>query len=290
MILVAGGTGTLGTRLVAGLAARGTPVRVLTRDPTRAVRVLGPDVEVVRGDVRDPATLGRAAQGADTVVSAMHGFAGPGSPASVDDRGNAHLVDAAARAGAGVVLMSVVGASDPHPMELFRAKHRAERTLRASGVPWSIVRATAFAETWARIMAEPLQTSGRIPVFGGGENPINFVSVADVAALLERVVTSPGLRGRVWELGGPENVTFNKFADVLQDVTGRRGKVRHIRRPALRVMSVLTTIPKPTLARQARAAIAMDTLDMTFDSTATRRACPDLPVTDVSTALKNLLG
>ena len=289
MILVAGGTGTLGTRLVSGLAARGVALRVLTRDPTRAAEVLGADVEVVRGDVRDPATLARALEGAGTVVSAVHGFAGPQSPASVDERGNAHLVEAAASAGAGVVLMSVVGASDDHPMELFRAKHRAERALRAAGIPWSIVRATAFAETWARIMADPLRASGRIPVFGRGDNPINFVSVADVAALVERVVIDPDLRGHTFELGGPDNITFNQFASIIQDVTGRSGKVRHIPLPALRLMGILATIPKPSLARQARAAVTMDTLDMTFDSTPTRRAFPYLPVTDVSTALKELL-
>ncbi len=65
------------------------------------------------GDVRDPATLDAAVDGAEVVVSAVHGFAGPGrvTPASVDRAGNAHLVDAARRAGADVVLLSVVGAS-----------------------------------------------------------------------------------------------------------------------------------------------------------------------------------
>ena len=290
MILVAGGTGNLGSRLVAGLVAKGVPVRVLTRDPARAAQMLGPDVEAVRGDVRDPSTLAAALKGAATVVSAVHGFAAPQSPASVDERGNANLVEAASRAGAGVVLMSVVGASGAHPMELFRAKHRAEQNLQASGIPWSIVRATAFAETWAGIMAAPLKASGTIPVFGRGDNPINFVSVTDVAALLERVVLDPGLRSRTLELGGPDNVTFNQFASILQDVTGRTGKVRHIPRPALRVMGVLTAVPKPALARQARAAIAMDTLDMIFDPTPIRRAFPDLPVTDVATALKALLA
>ena len=289
MILVAGGTGNLGTRLVAGLVAKGVPVRVLTRDPTRAAQMLGPNVETVRGDVRDPSTLGVALNDATTVVSAVHGFAAPQSPASVDERGNSNLVEAASRAGAGVVLMSVVGASGNHPMELFRAKHRAEQTLQASGIPWSIVRATAFTETWAGIMSPSLK-SGTIPVFGRGENPINFVSVTDVAALLERVVLDPGLRSHTLELGGPDNVTFNQFASILQDVTGRTGKVRHIPRPALRVMGVLTTIPKPALARQARAAIAMDTLDMTFDPTPIRRAFPDVPVTDVATALKAVLA
>ena len=290
MIVVAGGTGTLGTRLVPRLAGAGLPVRVLTRDPARAQHLAGPGVEVVRGDVRDAASVGRAVPGAGTVISAVHGFAGPGgvSPASVDRAGNANLIDAATRVGAAFVLVSVVGASPGHPIGLFRAKHAAEQTLRASGIPWTIVRATAFMETWATIMSQSLHASGTIPVFGRGVNPINFVSAADVAALTALAVTDPGLRGQVLELGGPDNLAFNQVATIVQEITGLGGTVRHIPRPALRATARLTAAVKPALARQARAALAMDTLDMTFDSTPTRRAFPDLPETDIRQALKDL--
>ena len=77
MIVVAGGTGTLGRRLVPLLTAAGLPVRVLTRDPAQAGSLAGPGVEVTRADVRDAAAVGRALHGAATVVSAVHGFAGP---------------------------------------------------------------------------------------------------------------------------------------------------------------------------------------------------------------------
>ncbi len=290
MIVVAGGAGTLGTRLVPRLAGAGLTVRVLTRDPDRAWHLAGAGVEVVRGDVRDPADVGRALGGAGTVISAVHGFAGPGrvSPASVDQAGNANLIGAAARAGATFVLISVVGASPGHPIGLFRAKHAAEETLRASRIPWTIVRATAFIETWVTIMSQPLYASGNIPVFGRGDNPVNFVSATDLAALTELAVTDRGLRGQVLELGGPDNLTFNQLAAIMQEITGR-GTVRHIPRPALHAMAWLTAAIKPGLARQARAALAMDTLDMTFDPAPTRRAFPDLPETDVHLAVKDQL-
>ena len=290
MIVVAGGTGTLGTRLVPRLAGAGLAVRVLTRDPARARHLSGPGVEVVRGDVRDPASLARVLHGAGTVVSAVHGFAGPGgvSPASVDRAGNANLIHGAARVGAALVLVSVVGASPGHPIGLFRAKHAAEETLRAAGIGWTIVRATAFMQTWATIISQPLHASGKILVFGRGDNPVNFVSAADVAALTARAVTDPGLRGQVLELGGPDNLTFNQFAAIVQETAGHRGTVRHIPRPALRAMAWLGPAVRPALARQARAALAMDTLDMTFDPTPTRRAFPDLPETDIRLALKHL--
>ena len=76
MILVAGGTGRLGTALVTRLAGRGVPVRVLTRDPARAAHLSGQRVEVVTGDVRDPASLAPAVRGAEVVVSASTGSPG----------------------------------------------------------------------------------------------------------------------------------------------------------------------------------------------------------------------
>ena len=267
-------------------------MRVLTRDRARAQHLAGLSVEVVGGDVRDPGSLTRALRGASTVISAVHGLAGPGgvSPASVDRAGNAHLIDAAARTRAAFVLVSVVGASSGHPIELFRAKHAAEEALRASSIPWTIVRATAFMETWGTIMGRPLQTSGKILVFGRGDNPVNFVSATDVAALVERAVTDPGLRGEILELGGPDNLTFNELAAILQQTTGRRGAVRHIPRPALHIMASLTAAIKPALARQARAALAMDTTNMSFDPSPTRRAFPSLPNTGMPSALKDLLA
>ncbi len=168
-----------------------------------------------------------------------------------------------------MVLLSVVGASESSPMELFRAKYAAERNLELSGVGWTIVRATAFVELWAEIMKKPI-------VFGHGENPINFVSVNDVAAVVERAVSDTGLRGHVIEVGGPQNLTFNELAAMLQRIRGRPAKVRHVPPRLLRAMA--------PFARQPRAAIAMDTLDMTFDAPA-RQTLPDLPMTRMQAAL-----
>jgi uncharacterized protein YbjT (DUF2867 family) len=268
MILVAGGSGRLGTLVVSRLATRGLDVRALTRDPIRASHLEGVATEIVTGDVRDKSSIERAMGGVTTVVSAVHGFAGPGhvTPASVDREGNANLIDAAVGSGADVVLMSVVGAAPDSPMELFRAKYDAEQHLRASGGSWTIVRATAFVELWAEIMEKSI-------IFGRGDNPINFVSVRDVAAIVERAVIDPSVRGQILEVGGPQNVTFNELAALLQDTSGRPRRFHHIPRTMLRVMA--------PLARQPRAALTMDTTDMTFDT----EGRDDLPLTDLRTAL-----
>jgi NADH dehydrogenase len=242
---------------------------------------------VVVGDVRNRASLARAVAGVDTVVSAIQGFAGPGgvSPASVDRDGNANLIDAAAEGGAAVVLMSVVGASPDGPMELFRMKHAAEQHLRASDAPWTIVRSTAYLETWIGLLERTARRSGRPVVFGRGDNPINFVSAVDVAALLDRVLAEGPIPARVLEVGGPQDLTLVGLAEVVQAAAGRTKEPTHVPRAALRIVAAVTGPFKPDLARQARAALAMDRFDMTFDATAIHRSHPDLPSTTVADVL-----
>jgi NADH dehydrogenase len=286
MILVAGGSGRLGSLLVARLAANGAAIRVLTRARGRAAHLQAADVEIVEGDVRVAQDVERAVAGAEIVVSAVHGFVGPGgvSPASVDRDGNRHLVDAAARAGAAVILLSVVGASAESPMELFRMKQAAEDHLRASGTPWTIVRATAFLETWIEVIAGTKNRSGRTLVFGRGRNPINFVSVHDVAALVARAIADPDARGRTLEIGGPENLTLTALAAAIQD-PGASLAPRHVPRGALKAMSLLLRPFWPELARQGAAALALDTMDLSFDSSAIRARYPDIPLTSSSEVL-----
>ena len=96
MILIAGGTGTLGKRLVGLLTDRGLPVRILSRDATGARSLAEDNVEIVAGDVRDPGSLRQAVGGVRTVISAITGF-GPTrdvSPRTVDWEGNANLIRA----------------------------------------------------------------------------------------------------------------------------------------------------------------------------------------------------
>jgi uncharacterized protein YbjT (DUF2867 family) len=269
MIAIAGGTGRLGSLLTRRLTDRGLDVRVITRDPARAAHLQDLPIQIVTADVRDRAGVRAALQGATTAVSAVHGFAGPGrvSPESVDRDGNENLIDAAAELHVDVVLMSVVGAAAGHPMDVFRAKHAAEQHLIASSTHWTIVRATSFLELWQEIMTEPI-------VFGRGENPINFVSVSGVAAAVERAVNDPQLRGHVIEIDGPRNLTFNQLAALLHQQRGRSGTVRHIPRPMLRVAA--------PISRRARAAIAMDTIDMTFTPP---RPGPGQPLSDPLDAL-----
>ena len=288
MILVAGGTGRLGRLVVDQLLARGERVRVLTRDRSRMRSFASGRIEVVEGDVRIARDTSAAARGATLVVSAVQGFAGPGNvtPASVDRDGNYNLVEAATAAGAAFVMVSVVGADAASPMELFRMKSLAEARVRSSGLPWTIVRATAFIELWIALLTETAGASQRPLVFGRGENLINFVSVRDVASFVTSVTCDPNARGRTFELGGPENLTLNALARLVARNIGRPGEPRHVPRAALHLMAHTLGRLRPAFGRQVEAALAMDALPLEFDSVAARAQYPTIP----STTAAYLLG
>lgn len=261
MIVVAGGSGDLGRRVVAALTAAGEPVRVLVRDAARAREVLGPEVEVVAADVRDREAVASAIPGATAVVSAVHGLlGGAGSgPDEVDRQGNGHLAEAARHSGATFVLVSVLGASRTSPLELSRAKYDAEQAL--TGSRWVVVRAAAFFETWVTVMRSSAARLGRPLVMGVGERPMPFVSVLDVAAVVARAATDPALHGQVLEVAGPV-LTMNELAAAVQVHDGRAGRPLHLPRGALRLTGVLAGPVQPAAARMARAALAFDTHDL----------------------------
>jgi NADH dehydrogenase len=258
VILIAGGTGRLGTLLVHQLTDRGLAIQRARRLPH--------NVDIAVGDVRDPDALLSAVHGMDTVVSAVQGFAGPGNgtPASVDRDGNIHLIDAAQTVNADFVMVSVVGAAADSPMELFRMKHTAEEHLRSTGLPATIVQATAFRELWVELMNDTAGRSGRPLVFGRGNNPINFVSVNEVAALTVKAITDPATRGSTLHVGGPDNLTFNQLAEAVQNAAGRTKPPRHIPPAGLLLMANTVGRFRPELRRQARAALVMDRLDLTY--------------------------
>jgi uncharacterized protein YbjT (DUF2867 family) len=292
MILIAGGTGTLGMQVVRLLTERGLEVRILTRDPSRVLR-LGGHAALVAGDVRDAAAVRRAMMGADTVISAIQGFAGPGgvTPESVDHQGNGNLIRAARELGVGqFVLLSIHGAAPDHPMELFRKKALAEEELRASGMPWTIVRPTAYMETWLRLLGAPLLHTGSTRIFGRGRNPINFVSALDVAQVVALAATDPALRNTVIEVGGPENLTMRQVVETVERETGKSGKVRSVPLPVMRLMATLMRPVKPALARQIRAGVVMDTADMTFDASERAERFPSIPLTTLTEVVRREYG
>jgi uncharacterized protein YbjT (DUF2867 family) len=278
MILLAGGTGHLGGPLTELLSADGHRLRVLSRDPARARARVPAGIEVVAGDVRVASSLRPLLVGVETVISAITGF-GPGGsgPRQVDMQGNQNLIAAAVAAGVeNFILVSVHGSSSDHPMELYRAKFRAEETLRTSSLAWTIVRPTPFMEVWAGIVGDSLVKGGSATVFGLGHNPINFVSVQDVARFIRLAVGDRRMRGMTLEMGGPENLTLSALVEVIAASRGLQPRARHVPLTALRLGKVLMRPFRPDLASLLQASIRMDTADMSFDHSELTAAYPEI--------------
>jgi len=216
-------------------------------------------VERVLGDVRDPIRMLELVAGAEVVVLAMQGFAGPGgvSPRTVDQEGSRNVMAAAEQADADVVLLSIAGASATSPLELARVKYGVEEHLRTSRCRCTVVRSDAFAQTWFEVLEQTAGRSRRPVVFGAGTNPIGWVDVHEVAALVEHAVLEPSLRGRVLEISGSERLTVEQLASLLMKQHGWPGKPRRIPPSALRVIATPAAPVRPDLARQARASLAI---------------------------------
>jgi NADH dehydrogenase len=288
MVFIAGGTGRLGTRVVGLLTKRQMRVRILTRDRARAAH-LPQAVEIVEGDVRDPGSLRAAVAGATTMISSIQGLDDRrSSPEATDRDGNRNLI-AAAKAPAvdHFVLVSALYAGPDHPMSINRAKYAAEQFLKHSGLSWTIIRPPAFMEFWATLVGKPLLETGRARVFGRGDNPINFVSIGDVAKAVEMAVIDPVLRGVELEMGGPENLTLNQVVEIFERVSAKKGKVSHVPLPVMRMMSILMRPINPAMARLTQAGVLMDTTDMTWDPSPNRERYPWLPQTPLSEVVKN---
>lgn len=284
MILVAGGTGRLGTNVVGLLQARGLQVRVLTRDRSRAAHLAERRLEIVEGDVRDLTAVRRAVTGAQIVISAIHGFPGTkdANPVTIDRDGNHNLIQVAREANVQhFVLISVKDATPDHPMDLMRMKYAAEQQLRASGLTWTIIRPTSYMETWCEVLGRPLLEKGRTQVFGRGQNPINWVSTADVARFVELAAVDGALHGQTVEIGGPDNLTMTDFVRVFKTESGLEGKIGHIPPMAMRIGAIVASLVNPGMARQIRAGIVMDTAAMAFDASEVRSRYPSVPLTSL---------
>lgn len=208
-ILVTGGTGTLGRRVVARLRDAGREVRVLSRSPHESTR----GVEFVVGDLMTDSGMKAAVTG----VSAIVHCAGT----QQDDAEATKNLLRPARALATpphVVLISVVGADkvrSPH----MQAKLEAERLVRDSGLPWTILRATQFYE----LALTGARRSARLPVIAAASGflvqPIDSDEVA--ARLVELVLGEPA--GRVPDIGGPQVLSAaTLIRDYLRTTKRRR--------------------------------------------------------------------
>lgn len=212
MILVVGATGTNGREVVDRLVASGAAVRALVRDPDRAADLLG-EVELVRGDLDDPASLDEALAGVDRAF-----FVTAVDPRLVGWFRN--FLDAVRRAGtAHVVKFSALGADPDSTVELLRQHGETDRLMIESGTPYTILQPNSFHQNmlWsARTIKE--QGAFYTPLKDGRQS---LVDVRDIAAIAVEALTRPGHEGQTYEITGPESLSFLEVADALSRALGK---------------------------------------------------------------------
>lgn len=239
VILVVGATGTLGGNVTRRLLAKGRAVRAVVRDPSR-LKV--PGVEVVPGDLRDPASLRAAVQGVSQILSTANSFLGRGatSPTRVDLPGYTALVAAAREAGVGrLVHTSAYGIGPDNPVDYFRVKHQVDEVIKAGGIPWVLLKPSAFMDIWADVVGGGIAKNGTATVFGDGKALSNYIAVDDVAEYLVRILERPEIRNEVIDVGGPSTIPAVAFAGLIGKQLGRAVKLKHVPLAALRFLPPL---------------------------------------------------
>jgi uncharacterized protein YbjT (DUF2867 family) len=210
-VLVTGGTGSLGHRVVDRLRGPGYEVRTLSRSARGA--------GVVRGDLQTGEGLARALEGVDVLI---HCASSPRKPRQTDVGGTGRLLEAAGRAGVShVVFVSIVGVDrNPYP-PYYRAKLEAEKIVERSPVPWTILRATQFHE----FALKQIRLLERIPIMlaprGFLLQPMDIGEVAD--RMVELALSEPS--GRVPDIGGPEVRALPDLARSYLKASGRRRRI-----------------------------------------------------------------
>lgn len=240
MILVAGGTGFIGSAIVRELMRqRLAPVAVLSRVPSKVARRF-PEftLEARGGDVTDPASLPAALQGIETVINCVQ-F--PASPIeiprkgwtfeNVDYRGTVNLVEASKAAGVKrIVYLSGVGAAPDADRHWFRFKWQAEEAVRASGIPFTILRPTWVygpEDVSLNRFLGFAKVLPFVPVFGNGQQLMQPVFVEDVAKAVVLCLQTPASINQTFEIGGPAVMTMDEVIKTALEVAGKRRFILH---------------------------------------------------------------
>jgi uncharacterized protein YbjT (DUF2867 family) len=246
-ILVTGGTGFIGPKIVHALREHGRDVRVLVRRPERAAQVAGLGAELVSGDITDPASLQAAVDGCTHIVHLVAIIRG--KPADYDrvmTQGTRNLVAAAkaARLEGRFVLMGALGATAQTAAvaPYFAAKHAMEQEVASSGLEYTTFRPSFVFGPGGMLptFVSQVRMSPVVTVIGSGQQRLQPIWVDDVAAYFARGVDAPTAANRVFEIGGPDAVTWNELYLTIAKVLGKRRRLLHIPTSVARTGAQLT--------------------------------------------------
>ncbi len=258
MILVVGATGLVGGQVCSRLAASGVSARAMVRATSSPEKVDGLRAQglgVVEADLRDPASLGAACAGVDSVICTVSSMPFSYEPGvndiqTTDLDGVKNLIDAAARAGVGHFIYTSFSANLDLDFPLGRAKRAVEAHLMHSGMEYTILRPSCFMEVWLSPAVGFDPGNGTVTLYGEGTKPVSYIATADVAAFAVASLTAPAARNAVLELGGPEALSQLEAKEVFEQVLGRS----------------VATQPVPVEALQGQLAAATDPMQQSFTS------------------------
>ncbi len=247
MILVTGGSGFVGGHVVHELRGHDLPVRCLVRDPRHGSKLAAWGSELVQGDMTDPASLRRAADGVETVVHLVairQGRDRDFQRIMVD--GTRDLLGAASDAGVRrFVHMSALGTSEQTKdlVPYYRAKWEMEELVRGAGIPFVIFRPSfVFARDGGILptFAKLARYSPVTPITGSGKQRIQPIWADDVAVYFGEAVARDDVTGNTYELGGPDAVTWNELWARLKRVLGQRRPSIHVPMAVMRANALVT--------------------------------------------------
>jgi uncharacterized protein YbjT (DUF2867 family) len=234
-VLVTGATGFVGPKVANAIVDAGHEVRVLERKPGSWSKAGIRCQEAAQGDMTDRESLRRATEGRDVVVHLVAIRQGrPEAFQQVMVEGTRSLIDAAREAGVKrFVLMSALGttAETKDLVPYYGAKWQQEKDVEASGLEYVVFRPSfifgregGILPTFRRLARLTPVT----PITGPGTQRIQPIWIDDVAAYFAAAVDKPEAANRLFELGGPEAVSWNEFWERLK-------RALRVRRPSVHV-------------------------------------------------------
>ncbi len=220
-VLVVGATGFLGAKILRQLEQDGSDaVRAMSRRgvPAKASAA----VEWVGADMMDPASLDAALAGVDVVVSSANGYMK--ESIQTDFRGNRNLIEAASRAGVKrFVFLSIVACDAAPDVPHFHAKKVAEELIKASRLPYVIIRAPAFLDQSPDYVADGVK-AGRYYVLGDKDARWSYVLTDDLAEIIAKaaILSSEAIVNKTIDVGWSDGARSQReIADLITRVTGK---------------------------------------------------------------------
>lgn len=276
-IFITGGTGFVGRALRAQLGGR--PLRLLVRDVDKHREYEAQQVEVVEGDITDAGSLRDAMQGCSTLIHlvAIIEESGHRSFDQVIRQGTENVVNEARSAGVRRFLhMSALGAANLSDFPYHQAKWRAEEAVRSSGLDWSIFRPSIIfgpGDGFITTLADLIRSFPVTPIAGDGGSRFQPIAVEDVAAAFVRAVDDPATIGEIYELGGPDVVTYEQLLQIIGRQLGKSRPSIHLPLPLVRAV---VTLSKP-LPKRLRPPVTTEQLKMlALDNTTAHSATESL--------------